>query len=49
MFFVKGVFLGKGETSFREKRSFSLPQTPSLFKKSGILLGVCYFEIMMVF
>ena len=32
-----GVFLGKGKTSLRGKRSFPLPQTPSLFKKSGVL------------
>ena len=30
-------FLGRGKTSFREKRSFPLPQTPTLFKKSGVL------------
>ncbi|MBO7152707.1 MAG: hypothetical protein J6W67_02770, partial [Lentisphaeria bacterium] len=30
-------FLGKGKTSFHGKRSFPLPQTPTLFKKSGVL------------
>ena len=29
--------MGKGKTSFHVKRSFPLPQTPSLFKKSGVL------------
>ena len=29
-------FLGKGKTSFHEKRGFPLPQTPTLYKKSEV-------------
>ena len=32
------LFSGKGKTSFPEKRVFSLPRTPTLFKKSGIFV-----------
>ena len=32
--------LGKGKTSFLVKRSFPLPQTPTLFKKSGVFCKV---------
>jgi len=33
-------FLGKGKTSFHEKKSFPLPQTPTLFKKSEVFYKV---------
>jgi len=33
-------FLGKGKTSFLVKRSFPLPQTPTLFKKSEVFYKV---------
>ena len=37
LFSDKGRWLpGEGKTSFHEKRNFSLPRTPSLFKKSGV-------------